>query len=222
MPPEPVVEEIVRLCLGTLQARAAMFYWVNDADMAEVSLTGLPAVFAAEYADGLERCDPSNVRRLVATGARVTQFSRARPEFIEDARIFGGFLSRFGALDVIDLLFRAEGDAVAGIGIIKMQGDPAAGEAQLAQAEAIQRFVEFGLQRHERVLRWCRPRRAMRTYQLTSREWEVAALAAEGLGNREIAERLNLSAHTVKSHLLHAFGKTGSANRTQLAARLDV
>jgi DNA-binding CsgD family transcriptional regulator len=218
--PDPIAEEIVRLCLGTLHASAAMFYWVGEGGMADVSLAGLPAQFAAEYAAGMELADPSNVQRLVTTGASVTQFSRPRPEFCEDARIFKGFLDRYGAVDIIDLMFRAEGNAVAGIGIIKMQGDAAASAPQLLQAGAIQRFVEFGLQRHERVQAWRRPRAAMQNYQLTAREWEIAALAAEGLINREIAVRLMLSAHTVKSHLLRAFEKTGSANRTQLAARL--
>jgi DNA-binding CsgD family transcriptional regulator len=218
--PDPTANEIVRLCLGTLEASAAMFYWVDERGMAEVSLAGLPAQFAAEYAAGMERADPSNVQRLVNTGASVTQFSRPRPEFCEDARIFRGFLDRYGAMDIIDLLFRAEGNAVAGIGIIKMQGDAAASAPQVAQAGAIQRFVEFGLQRHERVQAWRRPQLAARHYQLTAREWEIAALAAQGAANREIAARLHLSAHTVKSHLLRAFEKTASANRTQLAARL--
>ncbi len=219
--PDLAGDEIIRLCLGTLHASAAMFYWVDETGMADVSLTGLPAQFAAEYAAGMERADPSNVQRLVTTGASVTQFSNPRPEFAADAQIFRGFLGRYGAVDIIDLLFRAEGKAVAGIGIIKMQGDEAARAPQLTQAGAIQRFVEFGLQRHERVLQWRRPRMAMRHYQLTAREWDIAALAAEGASNREIAARLLLSAHTVKSHLLRVFDKTGSANRTQLAARLD-
>jgi DNA-binding CsgD family transcriptional regulator len=220
--PDPTAEEIVRLCLGTLQASAAMFYWVDDRGMADVSLAGLPAQFAAEYAGGMEQADPSNVQRLVSTGASVTHFGRPRPEFAADAQIFRGFLGRYGVVDIIDLLFRAEGSAVAGIGIAKLQGDAAFGEPQLTQASAIQRFVEFGLQRHQRVQSWRRPRLAMRNYQLTEREWEIAALAAEGFENREIAARLKLSAHTVKSHLQRVFDKTGSANRTQLTHRLDV
>ncbi|MGE4480356.1 helix-turn-helix transcriptional regulator [Acidocella sp.] len=197
-----------------------MFYWVDGDGMADVSLTGLPPQFAAEYAARMEQADPSNVHRLVATGASVTHFSRPRPEFSRDALVFGGFLNRYGAVDVIDLLFRAGGDAVAGIGIIKMRGDAAAGKVELAQARAIQRFVEFGLQGHERVLNRLRPGRAMRAYRLTRREWEIADMAAQGVANREIAARLGLSTHTVKSHLLHVFCKTGSANRTALAAKL--
>jgi DNA-binding NarL/FixJ family response regulator len=52
---------------------------------------------------------------------------------------------------------------------------------------------------------------------LTRREKEIAALVADGLVNREIAERLFLSRRTVESHIEHIFGKLGLSSRTQLA-----
>ena len=52
---------------------------------------------------------------------------------------------------------------------------------------------------------------------LTRREKEIGRLVAEGLGNREIAERLYLSKRTVDSHLEHIFAKLGFSSRTQLA-----
>jgi DNA-binding CsgD family transcriptional regulator len=53
---------------------------------------------------------------------------------------------------------------------------------------------------------------------LTAREAEVVALAAEGLNNPQIAERLALSRHTVESHLKRIYLKLGVTSRTQLAA----
>jgi DNA-binding CsgD family transcriptional regulator len=53
---------------------------------------------------------------------------------------------------------------------------------------------------------------------LTSRETEVAALAARGLTNREIAARLFLSVRTVEAHVDHILTKLGFHTRTQLAA----
>ena len=41
-------------------------------------------------------------------------------------------------------------------------------------------------------------------------------LVADGLGNREIAEQLGLSEHTVKNYLLHIFDKLGISNRVEL------
>ncbi len=56
---------------------------------------------------------------------------------------------------------------------------------------------------------------------LTAQEQQVVALAAEGLSNRQIGERLFLSPRTVGSHLYKAFPKLGVSNRAQLRAALD-
>jgi DNA-binding CsgD family transcriptional regulator len=52
---------------------------------------------------------------------------------------------------------------------------------------------------------------------LTTSELTVARLVAEGLTNREVAERLFVSPHTVNSHLRHVFAKLGITSRVELA-----
>ena len=56
--------------------------------------------------------------------------------------------------------------------------------------------------------------RAPAEEQLTSRELEVLQLVAEGASNRDIAGQLHISQATVKSHLIHIFGKLGVSDRT--------
>jgi DNA-binding NarL/FixJ family response regulator len=51
---------------------------------------------------------------------------------------------------------------------------------------------------------------------LSKRESEVVSCLAEGLSNREIAERLGLSQHTIKNHLFRIFDKLGVSNRIEL------
>jgi predicted ATPase/DNA-binding CsgD family transcriptional regulator len=53
---------------------------------------------------------------------------------------------------------------------------------------------------------------------LTRRELEVLRHLAQGKTNREIAEALVISEHTVINHLSHIFGKIGVDNRTAAAA----
>ena len=53
---------------------------------------------------------------------------------------------------------------------------------------------------------------------LTAREHEIAGLAARGLSNREIADRLVVSVRTVDNHLHNAYTKLGITDRSDLAA----
>ena len=54
---------------------------------------------------------------------------------------------------------------------------------------------------------------------LTASELNVVRLVVEGLTNREVAERLFVSPHTVNSHLRHVFTKLGITSRIDLARR---
>ena len=51
---------------------------------------------------------------------------------------------------------------------------------------------------------------------LSKREMEVVRSLAEGLTNREIAERLGLSQHTIKNYLFRVFDKLGVSSRVEL------
>ena len=56
--------------------------------------------------------------------------------------------------------------------------------------------------------------------ELTKRERQVALAVADGLSNREIAERLSISERTVKARLTSVFQKLEVRDRVQLALLL--
>lgn len=60
-------------------------------------------------------------------------------------------------------------------------------------------------------------RSAARPLPVTAREREVAGLVAQGLSNRDIAERLTVSVRTVEGHIYRACIKLGVADRDELA-----
>ena len=64
-------------------------------------------------------------------------------------------------------------------------------------------------QGHEQVLEDVR---------MTRREREVIDLIGQGLSNKEIAQRLNIAAHTVKSHVRNVMEKLALHTRLQIAA----
>ena len=50
---------------------------------------------------------------------------------------------------------------------------------------------------------------------LTKRELQVLSMIGTGLTNKEISDQLQISPHTVKSHVVHIFNKLGVNHRTQ-------
>lgn len=73
---------------------------------------------------------------------------------------------------------------------------------------------------HQRAARPLRPV-GDSTGQLSARERQIVALVAEGLENREIAERLSISENTVKNHLARIYDKLKVSNRVQAALTCD-
>ncbi len=100
--------------------------------------------------------------------------------------------------------------------------------------EALGIYVELGaardIARVEAALRSlgrCPSRRGWRQRQakvgweaLTRTELEVVSLVGEGLTNREVAERLYISARTVETHMTHVFAKLGLSSRLELRAEM--
>jgi len=98
--------------------------------------------------------------------------------------------------------------AIAGAQLEELEGRshlPAMGDSE-AVVERVRRFL--GLAR----LRWAVPT------SLTPRQAEVAALVADGLTNRELADRLGISERSAESHLERIRLRLGFRSRAQVAA----
>jgi DNA-binding NarL/FixJ family response regulator len=85
----------------------------------------------------------------------------------------------------------------------------AAGDALLSPGVTRRLISEFATRAKE-------TRSAPELSALTDREREVMGLAAEGLSNEEIAERLFVSPATAKTHVSRAMVKLGARDRAQL------
>jgi two-component system NarL family response regulator len=111
----------------------------------------------------------------------------------------GYLLKNVGAAELLDALQRVH-----------------AGEAILAPSMAVRLLDEF------RSLAEAAPREAApaptSAGELSERELDVLRLVAQGLSNKEIADALNLSEHTVKTHLANILEKLHLRSRAHAAA----
>jgi DNA-binding NarL/FixJ family response regulator len=102
-------------------------------------------------------------------------------------------------------------------------------DARIPLRQALEQADRGGMQllagraREELHALGARPRRSALSGPgaLTPAEHRVARLAADGYGNRAIAERLYVTQRTVETHLTHAFQKLAITSRAELAAALQ-
>jgi two-component system nitrate/nitrite response regulator NarL len=97
--------------------------------------------------------------------------------------------------------------------------EASAAELRAATAAAAQGFTVMPSALAARGLPGRPPERDPLSESLTPREGEVLNLLAQGLTNRQIAERLGISEHTAKFHVAAVSAKLGAASRTDAVTR---
>ncbi|MFI6733449.1 LuxR C-terminal-related transcriptional regulator [Nonomuraea sp. NPDC050451] len=112
-----------------------------------------------------------------------------------------------------------------GIRVRHVQGRAAARQLLVPAAESFDRLGATGWAERARAqLRVTGASPRVSTLNLASLTWQerrIADLAASGLTNKEIGERMHLSPRTVSSHLYHVFPKLGITTRAALRDALS-
>jgi DNA-binding CsgD family transcriptional regulator len=193
----------------------------DDAEIVRIALASSDDELAAEVVGLTERCHRLNpsVGSLQAAAAHVRGLAEHATDQLEAAAGLYRTASRPLALaSALEDLGRARVD------------DGATSNAIAAFDEALAITVEIGASwdaaRIRRRLRRLGVRRRVQLPRtprtgwlaLTRAELQVARLVTQGKTNREIAEHLFVSPHTVSAHLRHIFDKLGVKSRVQLTS----
>jgi DNA-binding CsgD family transcriptional regulator len=211
-----MIGEINRFARRSLHCSACVFYWVEDGmAVSDAGISGLPPALWDEYLADMVGMDPLSVHALVSAGSVLARLPGQDHGGVP--RRYQEFLAHHCVRDVVDMLFYADGEVIAGLGVIKLDGDEPLSPATLDLADSMRPLIQTSLHQHERVRRAVRRKRLKSVYRLTSREVEVAELVTQGCSNDTVAQRLAIRLPTVKTHLLSIFGKTATASRTELA-----
>jgi DNA-binding CsgD family transcriptional regulator len=193
----------------------------DDPELVRIALANGDDELAASVVDVTERCyrlNPS-VSSLHAAAAHVRGLAAHETQQLETAAALYRTTSR-------RLAFAS---ALEDLGCARVD-DGADSDAIAAFDEALATNVAIGASwdaaRVRRRLRRLGVRRRVQPPHAPSTGWaaltraelEVARLVAQGRTNREIADHLFVSPHTVNSHLRHIFAKVGVRSRVQLAS----
>jgi two-component system response regulator DesR len=110
---------------------------------------------------------------------------------------------------------------ISGAGWISPQAAKAAGAAGFVSKDWPAHDVAMAVRMVARGMTVFAPRREHPSARLSEREREVLTLMASGATNREIAERLYLSPHTVKEHTSALYRKLRVRNRAEAVRRAE-
>jgi len=153
---------------------------------------GSPALTVAlGFATAVLADDDAGYRAALAADLSGWPFQRARLQ-----HAYGGWLRRRRRIAESRPLLRAAAATFDALGASPW-AERARGELR-ASGESLRRPIDAGA-------------------VLTPQELQIARLAADGLSNRDIAERLFLSPRTVTTHLYRIYPKVGVASRGELA-----
>ncbi|MFF0204653.1 ATP-binding protein [Streptomyces sp. NPDC005017] len=149
---------------------------------------------------------PRALEGLAMVAARRAQAERT-------LRLLGAAAAIRGSRAEPDPVWRRSVDTAAGEAGRLL--DPAAAEAFRAAGSRMTAGQAVSLAVHDAPAE--PPGRARVGHDLTERECEVARLVADGMTNRQIARRLDVSPRTVDAHLQHIRDKLGLRARAQVA-----
>lgn len=201
------------------------------------SAAAVQAVALAERAAAAGRTVRAVTALLLA--ARLTEGAAVRyphQALLGAARATGGLIAVFA--DYTEALADGDGAALTDASgrLADMGALPLASEAAAQAARAFRASGQFGRSRKawaacQELLRGCGTTlppwlqeggwQERDSASLTPREQEVAALAAAGMSNRDIAERLVVSVRTVENHLHRIYHKLGITARNELQRGLE-
>ncbi|WP_234320268.1 helix-turn-helix transcriptional regulator [Streptomyces sp. SBT349] len=180
--------------------------------------SGYTREFLDEYARHWITSDPfmtEEAHRLLAERGAVTLLE-LRPERVPAQHAYvERFLKPNGIHDKVGIMIDAGGEGVVYVGVV-VRGAHRVSTRDIAVMRALGR--QLAPLAAVQLARDRLAEAACRDLGLTPREREVAGLAAQGMTNQQIAQRMFVGVGTVKKHLTRALAKSGTTSRTQLAA----
>jgi DNA-binding CsgD family transcriptional regulator len=178
----------------------------------------MDASYVEKYQDYFQHCHATTTRRWMRRG--VNPVSAIIPHRdLTRTEIYNDFLRPSGHYYGINLFAFDGRESIGDIRIWRRNGQPDFDRDEVGLLGLIAPGFTQALRRIE-ARSGPKAQAAPGSARLSPRETAVTELAAQGLADKEIARRLDVTFATVRTHLDNAFAKLGVRNRTQLASLL--
>jgi DNA-binding CsgD family transcriptional regulator len=176
------------------------------------------AAAVVDSADGLARLNPT-VAVVVGSAAHSRGLRTGdRGQLVEAAELFRNsprLMARASVFEDTGQALVSSGDREGGVLYLVDALDVYKDAGAVRDESRVRRRLRRAGVKHRQSQ--LRPTRASFGWEsITSAELRVVSLAAQGLTNRQIGERLFLSTYTVATHLKHVFDKVGVSSRVEL------
>jgi DNA-binding CsgD family transcriptional regulator len=183
---------------------------------------GIPGRFRSAYYDGVMwRIDPLAAVRMGGGSCPLVELGAAerhcdRP----NVHRYRSFLGSFGIVDAAEMVFASDGgEHLGGISLLWTHRVERSARREHDLLQSLQRYIQLSFRKalQGTPIGWRRT--VARVYRLTRREVQIVELVCAGHSNAQLAQHLDLSVATVKTHLQHVFEKLGVSKRAALVRR---
>lgn len=219
---EEFAAETLNFVVQTAFAQGATMHLFDEAaQRVWLGSRGIPGGFRPAYYDeGMWQIDPlANTRARGAKSALIALQSAEVGRDGSSIMRYRCFLRSFGIIDTAEIVFIGSDEPIGGMSLVWTQCLEESGRDR-ERVASLHRYLDLGFRiaMDDTPVGW--RKRLARDAGLTPREVQVAELVGAGCTNQEVADELNVSLTTVKSHLLHIFQKMDVSNRAGLVQRV--
>lgn len=199
------------------RATASVFYRVNqELQGFEYISVNLPQESHSDYMNLFSRYDPLHPRYHDSVNR--SWLSIADVQSDRNTAQFRRFMDRYGLTDMVEIFFRQAGRIRAGGTLIKQGGKFT--EQDFRELERVLPYVQFVISSFYLPSLEAEQSGLQSRFGLTGREMDILYLLRSGAANKDIAQNLQISLATVKTHMQHIFRKTGTSNRTEAVSQV--
>lgn len=220
--PEQFQQQCIELIKSFVDISAARFF-IADPHMHIKGVVGynLASEMEQKYQNGLAELDPmhpslfeDSLLAVVSSNTVMTQQQWFESDF------YNQFVKTHGYSHVADIFLRNQRNIVAIVTLLRSDVFSEFSSAELDLLKKLQPFIENTLNLVYEPTRIFEREYVCTQYHLTARELDVLEYTLTGANNKTLAQHLDMSLPTLRTHLQHIYEKVGVHSTSELIAQI--